>query len=179
MNDDAKHSAGANSDMHERARMMIALSAPEGFSDAGLGEGLSHDERVWVAGHLESCARCREFAENSREAVLGLRRHGVTASGSLISQTQVRVRQRAEELKRQQERLWVVSACCAAVALGTTVSTAVLWRGFEWMGQQARLSLMLWACGFVLLSLMPSVLAGIVLLARGTYFSDHEASHQE
>ncbi len=183
MERDAKNSAATNFDVHERARTMIALSVPEGLTGAGLAGELAHDERVWLVGHLESCALCREFAENSREAIRGLRGRGITASGNLVSVTQMRVRQRAEELRRQQEHIWVVCACCVAVTLGATVSTAVLWRGFEWlqqlMAQQAGLSAPLWACSFVLLSLMPSVLAGIVLLARGTYFSDHRGSYQE
>lgn len=183
MEGDVKNSTADNVDVHQRARTMIALSLPEGLTGAGLAEELSHDERAWLAGHLQSCALCREFAENSREVVRAMRGRGITASGNLVSVTQMRVRQRAEELRRQQEHMWVVCACCVAVTLGATVSTAVLWRGFEWlqplMVRQASLPLPLWACGFVLLSFMPSVLAGIVLLARGTYFSDHRGTYQE
>ena len=52
-----------NSDPHERARLMIAL-----FGEERPGpEELSNAERSWLAAHLESCASCREFAENSRE----------------------------------------------------------------------------------------------------------------
>lgn len=178
MKSDAKNAA-ENFDVHERARMMIVLSAPGGLSDAGIADEFSHDERAWLTEHLELCALCREFAENSREAVRGLRGRSIKASGNLVSVTQMRVRQRAEELRRGQERMWVVCACCAAVILGTTVTTAVLWRGFEWMGQQASLPVLWWACGFVLLSLMPSLLTGFLLLARGTYFSDYRGSYQE
>jgi hypothetical protein len=91
----------------------------------------------------------------------------------------MRVRQRAVELHRQQERFWVVCACCSAVMLSTAVTTAVLWRGFAWMGQQARLSAPVWGGGFVLFYLMPAVLAGILLLARGTFLADHTGSYQD
>jgi hypothetical protein len=159
-----------NPDPHERARLRIALSGPEGFSNA---------EQSWLAVHLESCPPCREFAENSRETIRSLRAIPITAGGSLVSTTQMRVRQRAEELQRQQERLWVVCACCAAVTLCTGVTTAVLWRGFAWMGQQARFSAPVWEGGFVVFCLMPAVLAGILLLARGTFLADHNGSYQD
>jgi hypothetical protein len=159
-----------NSDPHERARLMIALSGPERLTNA---------EQSWLAVHLESCPPCREFAENSRETIRSLRGIPITASGRLVSTTQMRVRQRAGELQRQQERLWVICACCAAVTLSTVVTTAVLWRGFAWMGQQARLSAPVWGGGFVVFYLMPAVMAGILLLARGTFLADHNGSYQD
>jgi hypothetical protein len=170
VNPDIRNSDSLNSDSHERARMMIALSVAERSSGSN---GLSHAEQAWLAVHLEACLPCREFAENSRETVRALRGIAITAGGRLVSTTQMRVRQRAEELRRQQERLWVVCACCAAVTLSAAVTTAMLWRGFEWMGQQARLSAPVWEGGFVVFYLMPAVLAGIFLLARGTFLADH------
>jgi hypothetical protein len=168
-----------NSDSHERARIMIAL-VPEGSSgSAGLSDaGLSHAEQSWLAEHLESCAACREFAENSREAIRGLRGIPVTASAHLVSTTQWRVRQRAAELQRQQERFWVVCACCAAVTLSTAVTTAVLWLGFAWLGREARLSAPVWEGGFAVFYLMPAVVVGILLLSQGTFLADHRGSHQ-
>ena len=159
-----------NADPHERARLMIALSGPRGLSNA---------EQSWLAAHLDSCPPCREFRENSSETIRSLRGAPITASRRLVSRTQVRVRQRAEELQRQQERLWVVCACCAAVTLSTVVTTAVLWRGFAWMGHHAQPSGLVWEGGFVVFYLMPAVLAGILLLARGTFLADHNGSYQD
>lgn len=156
-----------NADAHERARLMIALSGPE---------GLSNEEQSWLAVHLESCPSCCEFAENSREIIRSLRGVPFTAGGHLVSTTQMRVRQRAEDLQRQQERLWVACACCAAVTLCTAVTTAMLWCGFSWMAQQARFSAPVWEGGFVVSSLMPAILTGILLLARGTFLADHNGS---
>ncbi len=159
-----------NADLHERARLLIALSGPEGFSNA---------EQSWLAAHLESCAPCREFAENARETIRSLRAVSITAGGSLVSTTQMRVRQRAQELQRRQERLWVVCVCCAAVTLYAAFTTAVLWRGFAWMGEQARLSAPVWEIGFVAFCWMPAILVGILLLARGTHLADRNGSYQE
>ncbi len=160
-----------NSDPHEHARMMIALSGSEVSSNAGP----SRNEQSWLAEHLESCASCREFAENSRAALAWLRCIPITAGTHLVSSTQMRVRQRARELQRRQERFWVIAICCAAVTLSAALTTVALWRGFAWMGEQARLSAPEWQGAFVVFYLMPAVLAGILLLARGTFLADHNA----
>ncbi|MGB9236553.1 MAG: hypothetical protein WCC04_19260 [Terriglobales bacterium] len=152
-----------NSDIHERARLLIALSGPD---------GISGKEQSWLASHLEFCPACREFAENSRQTIQTLRAISITAGANLVSTTQMRVRQRARELQRCQERVWVISICCAAVTLCTAFTTAVLWSGLAWVGQQTRLSPPVWEIPFAVLCFMPGLLAGILLLARGTHLAD-------
>jgi predicted anti-sigma-YlaC factor YlaD len=169
-----------SSDPHERARLLIALSGPE---------KVSNPERSWLAPHLESCASCREFAESTGETIRSLRAIPIMAGASLVSTTRTRVRQRAQELQRRQERLRVIWVCSAAVTLCTAFNTALLWRGFawlsqwlsqqwgqQWIDQQSRLSAPLFELGFVALCLMPAIVAGIILLARGTYMADHNGS---
>ena len=65
------------------------------------------------------------------------------------------------------------------MTLSTAVSTALLWRGFAWLGHQARLSTPVWESGFVVFYLTPAVLVGILLLARGTFLADHNGSFQD
>ena len=163
-----------NSDFHERARMMIASA--EGASGAG---EISDADQSWLFAHLESCSTCRKFQDNSREAISALRGIPIMASSNLVSATQTRVRLRALELQRQQERFWVVFICCAAVTFSAVISTAVLWHVSEWMGQHARLSSPVWEGGFVVFYLLPAVFTGIVLLARGTFLADHNGSNPE
>ena len=79
-------------------------------------------------------------------------------------------------MQRQRERLWVICVCCASVTLGTAFTTAALWRGLEWMGQQSRLPGPVWQIGLLAFGLMPAIVAGILLLARGTYLADHNGS---
>jgi predicted anti-sigma-YlaC factor YlaD len=158
-----------DSKVHERARRMIALSGPEGFSGT---------EQSWLRAHLESCGECGAFAERVGETIRSLRAIPVTAEGSLVSATRARVRERARALRRRQERLRVIWVCCAAVTLCTAFSTIVLWRGLAWMGEQAQLAAPVWEIGFLALCLMPALVTGILLLARGTYFADHEDSFQ-
>jgi hypothetical protein len=159
-----------NSDPHERARLMIALSGPE---------DVSHPDRSWLAAHLESCPSCREFAESTGQSIRSLRGISITASARLVSMTQMRVRQRALELQRQQERFWVICACCAVVTFCSAVTTVLLWHGFAWMGLQARFPVPVWEEGFVVIYLMPAVLVGILLLARGTCLADHDRFDQD
>ena len=167
-----------NMESHERARMIIALS-----------DAVSGADQTWLAAHLESCASCREFADSTGETIRSLRAMPVMASAGLVSTTQARVRQRAQELRRRRERLHVILVCSAAVTLCTAVSTALLWRGFawlsEWAGQQLGQQWMsqagmsaIWEIGFVALCLMPTIVAGVVLLARGTYMADHNGTFQ-
>jgi hypothetical protein len=159
---------------HERARLMVVLLSP---ASAG-PEEFSQAEQSWLAAHLESCQSCRAFAENAREAVRSLRATPVTATGHLVSVTQMRVHQRAAELQHQRERFWVVCACCAAVTFCSAATTAVASLGLAWMGQQARLASPLWEGAFIVLYFMPAVGAGLVLLARGTHMPDHSRSFQ-
>jgi predicted anti-sigma-YlaC factor YlaD len=158
-----------NSDLHERARMLVALSGPE---------GLAAEEQSWLATHLESCPACREFAENTSEAIASLRMVSVTAGARLISATQLRVRQRALELQNRQERMWIVAVCCAAVTVCAAVTTFFLWSGFAWLGAWARLDPPVWAVSFVAFSLMPALVTGLLLLARGTHLAEGRSSRQ-
>jgi len=160
-----------NSDSHERARMLIALSGP--------GAELSSADQSWLQAHLDSCLPCREFRDNSLEAVRALRGISITAGARLVSATQMRVRQRALELQRHQEHFWMICACVAAVTLCSAVTTALLWRGFAWLGQQAQFPAPVWEGGFVVFYLTPAVLAGILLLAHGTSLAEHDSSYHD
>ncbi len=169
---------------HERARLMIALAGPE---------ELSQGDQSWLNAHLDSCPSCRGFADSTRETIRSVRAISITAGERLVSATQSRVRQRAQQLQRQRERRWIVCVCCTAVTLCTAISTAVLWRGFAWVtetwlsqtwlgqtwfSQASQLSAPVWAIGFLLLAAAPAIFTAILLLARGTHLADHTDSFQ-
>jgi predicted anti-sigma-YlaC factor YlaD len=154
--------------VHERAQELIAL-----------GETPLDAQQSWLRAHLQECARCRDYAEGAGRVVRALRSQPLAADSTLVRATQTRVRQRALELRHQQERLWVVCICCIAVTLSSALTTAVLWGGFAWMGQQARLTTPVWQIGLAALGWMPAIVTGILLLARGTYLADHNGSFQD
>jgi predicted anti-sigma-YlaC factor YlaD len=141
-----------------------------------LGEGLPDAQQGWLRAHLEECSACRDYAEAANWVVRTLRSLPLAADFRLVRATQMRVRQRALELQWRQERLWVVCVCCVAVTVGTALTTAVLWRGLAWMEQLARLSGPAWQIGLVALGLMPAIVVGILLLARGTHLADYDGS---
>jgi predicted anti-sigma-YlaC factor YlaD len=156
-------------DTHDEARELIALAGAK-------NEGLSDTQQNWLRSHLQECAACRDYAEAVGRVVRGLRSQPLAADSRLVRATQMRVRARTLELQRQQERMWVICVCCAAVTLGTVVTTLVLYRGFAWMGQQVRLPGPVWQIGLLALGLMPAIVAAFLLLAQGTYMADHNGS---
>jgi len=157
---------------HERARELIAL-AGAGSPSAEIPSG---KEQAWLRTHLDACATCRDYQEAAGRVVRELRSQPLAAGSALVRATQTRVRQRALELQHQQERLWVICVCSLAVTLATAVTTVVLWRGFAWMGEQARLPAPVWQIGLIAFGFLPAIVVGFLLLARGTYLSDHNGS---
>ena len=146
-----------NSELHERARQLIALC-----------DDVSVAERTWLAAHLEACPSCSEFAESTGETIRSLRAIPITVSGSLLEATRMRIRQRTLELQRRQERLHAICVCATAVTLCTAFNTALLWGGLAWLSQRFSISTPLFLLAFVALCLAPPVGAGIILLATGS-----------
>lgn len=162
-------SAFRNNDAHERARTLIALAGPE---------ALSPTDQTWLTAHVEGCDSCRTFADNARETIHALRAIPIAAERSLVSTTQMRVRQRALELQRHRERLWLVAVSCTAVTVCALLSAVALWRGFEWLGTLAGLSPLIWQASFVVFCVTPSLVAGVLLMLRGTHLADHTGSYE-
>jgi predicted anti-sigma-YlaC factor YlaD len=179
-NNDANNATSAtkNNDAHERARQLIALAGTEELTGADNSSFDAKSSNAWLAEHLRTCASCRGFAENAGETIRGLRAIPIAAGRSLVSATQASVRRRALELQRQRERLWLVSVSCTAVTVCALLSTVALWRGFEWLGAQAGLAPMIWQIGFVVFCVTPALVAGVLLLLRGTHLADHSGSYQ-
>jgi predicted anti-sigma-YlaC factor YlaD len=176
---------------HERVRELIALAganrgnanlgdANDRSNDGGNGKDPSSEQLKWLQAHLAECSACRDYADATGRVVRALRFEPLAADSALVQTTRMRVRERALELQRQHERLWVICVCCVAVTLVTASTTAALWRGFAWLGQQAQLPgpawQMAWQIGVVALGFMPAMVAGILMLARGTYWADHNGS---
>jgi len=162
---------------HEQARKLMALAgANAAANDRADRNDLSSAQLNWLRAHLQDCADCRNYADAAGHVVRKLRSQPVAADFGLVRTTQMRVRSRALELRRQQERLWVICICCAAVTLVTASTTALLWGAFAWLGQQVRLPDPVWQFGLLGLGLMPAIVTGILMLARGTYWADHNGS---
>ncbi|GAC1616818.1 MAG: hypothetical protein PVS2B2_07660 [Candidatus Acidiferrum sp.] len=145
-------------DVHSRARQMLAQDRVE---------GISGEEHRWLQEHLADCANCATFARETAQALESLRGLAVAVPRSLASRTQMRVRMRAEELRRREPgRIWLWALTAVSWVLGVATAPYV-WHGFAWMGQEARLPKSFLAMGFVLWWAVPALLAtGMVLLER-------------
>ena len=152
---------------HEDARQLIAL-----------GEGLSETQQASLRAHLQDCASCREYADAMGRVVRALHSQPFAADSALVRATQSRVRARALELQHQRERMWVIAVCCIAVTLGTALTTVLTWRGLAWVGHMTQLPSPVWQIGVAALSLMPAIIAAILLLAQGTYLADHNGHYE-
>lgn len=157
------------SDVHQRARSLIALGGPQ---------ALGADEQRWLDHHLQECESCSAYASNAREMIHALRSLPVAASSSLVSATQFRVRLRAQELRQRRERLWLVWMSCVLVTFSAGFTTIFAWRGWEWIGRQLQVSSLAWQVFFVLLWIAPVLVASLLLMAHGTHLADQSGASQ-
>jgi hypothetical protein len=145
-----------NSD-HERARELVLLRDVEGIGDS---------EAVWLASHLEGCAECSGFTEELELAERALRSMPVTAPVSLVSATQMRVRQRAAELRDQQARTFLIGISFCLGLLWSAASAFVGLKLSGWLADKIHVAPRLIATGFVVFWLAPAVAIAVGLLAH-------------
>jgi len=148
--------------MHERAREIIALAGAESPPDA---------EQTWLRAHLQECVACSDYAEAAGRVVRALRLQPLAADSALVQATRMRVRLRANELRQQQERMWLVCVSCLFVGLSAAITTPLFWRAFEWMGQRAGVSSWIWQAGFAVFWIAPGLFVSALLMARGTHLA--------
>lgn len=141
---------------HERARELVLLREVEGVSDG---------EAAWLASHLEGCAECSGFAKELALAERALRSIPVTASVSLVSATQMRVRQRAAELRDQQARNFLIGISFCLGLLWSAGSAFVGFRLSGWLADKIHVASWIIAAGFVVFWLAPAVAIAVGLLA--------------
>jgi predicted anti-sigma-YlaC factor YlaD len=154
---------------HDRARELIAL-AGSGDEDNELASA----QQAWLLAHLRECAACREYEDAAGRAVSALRSQPLAAGSALVRTTQMRVRARALELGRQRERFWLVFLSCSFVGISAAITTPLFWRAFAWMGAWAGVSNWVWQAGFAFFWIAPALVAGALLLGRGTHLAGSE-----
>jgi predicted anti-sigma-YlaC factor YlaD len=147
---------------HGEARELISL-----------GESLSDAEQVRLRAHLEECEACRDYAEGARAAVRALRSLPLAADSRLVRATQMRVRFHASRLREARERMWLVAMACVGVGLSATLTVPLLWRLCAWIGERAGVATLIWQAGFVIFFIAPTLVVGLLLLARGTHLTSN------
>jgi len=149
-------------DVHEEAREWIALGAVDDLPEA---------ERARLQTHIHECESCGEYAEASSAVIRSVRSLPVAAGPALVQTTQIRVRERARQLREKQERLWLVWMSCVGVGLSAAVTTPLLWRGFAWIGEWAEVSSPVWQTGFAVFWIAPALVTSVLLLGRGVHIA--------
>ena len=147
---------------HERARELVLLRDVEGISDS--------DAR-WLASHLEGCAECSGFGEELAFAERALRSIPVTAPVALVSATQMRVRQRAAELRDHQARNFLIAI---SFCLGLLWSAGAAFVGLKlsgWLADKIHVAPWIIATGFIVFWLAPAIAIAVGLLVQ------HPLSH--
>ncbi|HUQ49553.1 MAG TPA: hypothetical protein VM056_02475 [Terriglobales bacterium] len=146
---------------HQRAQEIMMQSRAERMQR-------SNEQESWLESHLSACEACTCKMESLRTSLQDLHAFSanIAASSSLVRSTQMRVRMRARELKKQDELmqpLWIAAILAFAWAGGTM---PLLWMGFQWLGKTNNLPDMIWVSGFLIMSLMPGAVVGTIALAR-------------
>jgi predicted anti-sigma-YlaC factor YlaD len=147
--------------IHERARELLSG-----------GSQIASAEQKWLQDHLANCASCREYSDEIGQVVRALRALPFTAKPALVRSTQVRVRERARELRMRRERLWLLWISCGFVTVFALCSSALLWRGFAWIGKWAEVPDPVWQLGFAMFWIAPTIAASFLFLAHGTHLAD-------
>jgi hypothetical protein len=67
---------------------------------------------------------------------------------------------------------------CILVGLSAAITTPLLWRGFQWLGEWARVSSPVWQVGFMVFWISPALAASLIFLARGIHLTDTNGTSQ-
>ena len=153
--------------LHEEARQLIAL-----------GDSLPDAQRSVLEAHLRDCAGCRNYSEAAAQTVRALRSLPIAADSRLVRATQMRVRFHASRMRETRQRMWFVGVACLGVGLSAAVTAPLLWRLFAWVGQLAGVSTPVWQTGFAFFWIVPALVVGVVLLARGTHLAERQRSQE-
>ena len=143
--------------VHERAQQLIAQERVEGIR--------ASDNR-WLAVHLQECAACANFAQNTSAALRAWRTIPIALPAGLAERTQFRVGLRAQQLRQHEPRrraLWIAAGISWAAGVA---SAPYVWRLFAWLGEQAGVPKLVWEAGFALWWAVPALVAAVVLLAE-------------
>jgi hypothetical protein len=160
--------------LHERARRLIDMERVE---------GVAVEERRWLEAHLAACEGCADWAEGSQVALRMFRSVSVVPPRGLAALANLRVREKAAELRQQRTRNVALIVGCALSWLTGVASAPLVWRLCAWLGSMLDLSRLVWQAGFVLWWFVPTAAAALVIVWRmraepGDLNSSPETGHR-
>ena len=138
--------------------------------DLLLARQIAGSDQAWLEEHLVGCDLCSDDAaammQASSEVRAGSRQ--IVAQRSLVRSTQSRVRERAAEMREQDERMAPLWIAVALAGLWAIVSVPFIWTGVEYLGHWANLPALVWQTAAVFIWLMPTgIITALSLLTRG------------
>jgi anti-sigma factor RsiW len=146
------------SESHARAEALIAKERVE---------GISPEEREWVAAHLRGCEQCSASVEAMQRTLRSLVSLQFTAPRGLAARTQFRVRLRAQEMRSTRQPRWrLVYLMCGASWVAGAATAPYVWRGLEWLGHRAGVPDIVWKMGFGVWWAVPAIIAAAILFAE-------------
>ncbi len=144
-----------NENLHPRAEKLIAQEHVEGISPS---------ERDWLAAHIRECSACAQVAQQTNNALRGLRGMPIPLPRGLAARTQFRVQLRAQELREREPKrrmLWIM----CAMSWGLGIATApYVWQAIEWIGQRTAAPLLVLEFGFGLWWAIPALFAAAIVV---------------
>jgi hypothetical protein len=138
-------------DQHARARELLLTHKLAELSEA---------EQSWLRVHLSACGDCSRNAEHLGAAVKQLRAVSaeIVAGRPLVRAAQMRVRERAEQLHQNRERMSPIVIACALACVWAIGAVPLSWHGFSSLAQTWQLPAMIWQVAAVLFALAPAAL---------------------
>jgi hypothetical protein len=141
---------------HERALDLIMRRGAE--------EIAVRDEN-WLNAHLNACSDCARYADDFDNTGKLLRAVAVTATPSLVSATQRRVRERALYLQEQHSRMVLIAISLCIGAASSTASAWLWWHFGGWIAAWLGWPAAIVQPGIFVASTVPAVLISVVMLA--------------
>jgi anti-sigma factor RsiW len=123
-------------------------------------DGISAEERKWLAEHLETCAACTNEANALAFAVGSLRSVSVTASPDLVRRTSMVLRRRSAQLRQERDRALPLWIAVGIASVWMIVTAPVTWSIFSWLGRTLEVSDLVWELGFLMWWFLPATVLG-------------------
>jgi hypothetical protein len=155
-----------SADLHLQAEQFIARERIEGLTQA---------DRDWLTAHLQECAQCNQFAEQTEFALRSLRTAAISVPAGLATRTQFRVRLRAQELSAREPQRRLIWLACGISWIFGIASAPYVWQLFRWFGERAGVPKLVWELGFGLWWTIPAVFVAVVLLTENARQSSETA----
>lgn len=126
------------------------------------------EQEALLESHLPGCADCAQQMEMIQTSLREVQAvsASIAASSTLVRSTQLRVRARAREMRKQQEFMQPLWIAAMLAFLWAGASMPFLWEGFQWLGKNNNLPEMMWVSGFIIMSLMPAAAVSTIALSR-------------